>query len=137
VDVTTPAPKGKKPTVKKSGEVLQVVIEVSNEGSPMAVLFVGWTDAAPPVFRTADDTEITRRKFDGSVPGEPPARPQSLGVGGVGRQTLYFDTPPAGVGGGGLLSLPPTAFGGSGEPVRFMVPYSGFNRTEFKPGGGR
>lgn len=136
-DVTTPAPKGKKPVVKKSPEVLKVVVEVSNEGCPTAVPFAGWTDATPPVFRTADDAEIVRHKFDGSVPGEPPAKPLPLGVGGSARQTLYFVPPPAGSGGGGLLTLPPAAFGGTGEPVRFMVPYSGFNKSEFQPGGGR
>jgi hypothetical protein len=137
VDVTSPAPKGKKPTVKKSAEVLQVVVEVSNEGCPKPVPFAGWTDAAPAVFRTADDAEIVRHKFDGSVLGEPPAKPLSLGVGGVARQTLYFDPPPAGSGGGGILTLPAAAVGGTGEPIRFTVPYSDFTRTEFKPGGAR
>lgn len=136
-DVTTKPAGAKRSVTKKSPEVLKVVVEVSNEGYPAAVPFTGWTDAAPPVFRTADDAEIARHKFDGSVPGDPPAKPQPLGVGGVGRQTLYFDPPPAGAGGSGLLTLPAAAFGGSGEPVRFMVPYSGFNRPEFKPGGGR
>lgn len=137
VDVTTAAPKGKKPVVKKSADVLQIVVEVSNEGSPLSVPFAGWTDATPPVFRTADDAEIARHKFDGSVPGEPPAKSQPLGVGGAARQTLYFVPPPGGSGGGGILTLPVTAMSGTGDPIRFMVPYSGFNKPEFKPGGGR
>ncbi len=137
VDVTTPAVKGKKAVVKKSAEVLQVVVEVSNEGCPKPVSFAGWTDAFPPAFRTADDADISIHKFDGTVPGEPPTKPLPLGVGGVARQTLYFDPPPAGSGGGGILTLPAAAVGGTGEPIRFTVPYSGFNRTEFKPGGGR
>ncbi len=137
VDVTTKPAGAKKPVVKKSAEVLRVVVEVSNEGYPAAVPFSGWTDAAPPVFRTADDADIPRHKFDGTVPGEPPAKPLPLGVGGVARQTLYFDPPPAGSGGGGILTLPAAAIGGTGEPIRFMVPYSGFNRSEFQPGGGR
>lgn len=137
VDVTTKPAPNKKPVVKKVPDVLQVVVEVSNEGYPKPVPFTGWTDATPPVFRTGADADIGRKVFDGAVAGGPPATPLPLGIGVAAQQTLYFDPPPDGSGGGGKLELSVAAFGGDGEPVRFAVPYSAFKRSEFKPGGGR
>ena len=138
VEVTVPpaGPK-KQPTRKSVPDVLQVVVEVANDGSPRPVPFAGWTESAPAVFRTAEDAEIGVKRFDGTTPEGPPPRPQTLHTGLSARQTLYFDLPPEGAGGRGKLELPVAALGMSGDPVRFFVPFQPFNRNNTKPGGGK
>lgn len=137
VEVTIPPAGPKKPPTRKSvPDVLQLVVEVANDGSPRPVAFAGWAEAAPPVFRTAEGAEIGVKRFDGTTAEGPPPKPQTLHTGLSARQTLYFDLPPDGAGGRGKLELPVAALGMTGEPVRFFVPFQPFTRNS-KPGGGK
>lgn len=129
-----PTSPGKKATRKTVPDVFQVVIEVANDGAPSPPLFAGWTDAAPPALRTAGDVPVKAKAFDAPPDGGPPAKPQVVPSGTSVIQTLYFDPPPADAGGSGSLELPTAAFGGSGEPVKLMVPLRPFTRT---PGGAK
>ncbi len=134
VTVTIPGAKGKKATRVTVPDVFQIVVEVSNDGAPRPPVFVGWTDINPAVLRTATDTPVRIKTFDAPPDGGPPTKPQTIPSGTSSFQTLYFEPPPIDAGGNGSLELPAAAFGGTGDPVKLMVPFRPYTRP---PGVGK
>lgn len=128
VSISIPASGGKKATRKSVPDVWQITVEVSNDGGGKPPTFTGWAEATPAVVRTAANVTLKPKAFDTPPTGGPPTKPQLLPSGVSTRQTLYFDPPPPDAGGSGSLELPVSAFGGSGDPVRFMVPFKPFTR---------
>lgn len=133
VSITIPASGGKKATRKSIPDVWQITVEVTNDGGGKPPVFAGWTETAPAVLRTATNAIVPPKAFEAPPQGGPPAKPQMITTGTTVQQTLYFDPPPADAGGNGSLELPVSAFGGTGDPVRFMVPLKPYTR---RIGGG-
>lgn len=141
VEVSVPAAgPGKKPTVKKTKEdVFQVVLEVSNDASPMPVAFGGWGDASA-VLTTGAGEAVPAKQFEGGATpsgGLPAGKPRTLTTGTTGQQTLYFELPRGDAGGRGTLELSPAAFGGSGDLIRFYIPLQPYTRSPGGPGGAK
>ncbi len=136
VDVTTKPAAGKK-AVTRTVPAFQIVVEVANDGSPWPVSFSGWNGTA--VLTTANGHKVPVRAFGADVV-PPPAgtvTPRPLSAGTAARQTLYFDPLPADAGGRGNLELPLSAVGGTGDPVRFSVPFPDTSWTATPTGGGK
>lgn len=130
---------GKKPTTKKTKEdVLQVVIEVANDASPMPLAFGGWADGSATL-TTAGGEGVPAKQFEaGATPADaPPAgvKPPTVTTGLATQQTLYFELPRGDAGGRGTLELSPAGFGGGGDPIRLYIPLKPYTRSPGGPGG--
>jgi hypothetical protein len=132
VDVTVPAAgKGKKPTTRKTnGDVFQVVLEVSNDASPMPVAFGGWGDGSAALTTGTGEGVPAKQFAGGATPTDAPPsdKPRTITTGLTAQQTLYFEPPRGDAGGRGTLELSPAAFGGSGDPIRFYIPLQPYTR---------
>jgi hypothetical protein len=136
VDVMTKPAGGKKGT-PKAVPAFRVVVEVANDSSPWPVALSGWNGTA--VLTTASGDKVPVKAFAADVvpPADGTVTPRPLNAGTAARQTLYFDPLPADAGGRGTLELPLSAVGGSGDPVRFSVPFPDTVWTATPTGGGK